>query len=227
VNNDSRYRYIERGYGSSVVLVPGWASDYRIFSLLDIPYNYILPLDYRPAGFPRSLARFLDRSGIEEVSILGWSLGGFSAAEFYSLYPKSVDKLILAGVRMKYDNITLAGVREGVARSLRGYLYAFYDKCFSSKEDMRWFKRELFGEYVSGFDKERLLSDLDYIKDFSFDITGLRKSGSVRIVHGDGDLIAPLESAAELKRRLPRAGFSVVEGAGHAVFMHEDFGSYL
>jgi len=38
----SEFRFFNRGFKDTLVLIPGWATDYRIFNSLDLSYNYLL-----------------------------------------------------------------------------------------------------------------------------------------------------------------------------------------
>ena len=38
-----KFKYIDRQKPETAVLVPGWATDYRIFDTLDLDYNYLMP----------------------------------------------------------------------------------------------------------------------------------------------------------------------------------------
>jgi len=76
------FKYLDRGSDKTIVLIPGWATDYRIFDSLNVKFNYLLPLDFSPDTFENVILNALEEKGIEKVSLFGWSLGAFLAAEF-------------------------------------------------------------------------------------------------------------------------------------------------
>jgi len=83
----------------SVVLLPGWATDGRIFEGVLPGVTAVTTGPLRPEGFPRRLAAFLDRAAPGPVAVVGWSLGGFLAAEFAREYPDRVRRVVLVGIR--------------------------------------------------------------------------------------------------------------------------------
>mgnify|MGYP000441831962 CR=1 FL=1 len=66
----------------SMVLLPGWATDGRIFEGVLPGVTAVTTGPLRPDRFSRRLAAFLDRTARGPVTVVGWSLGGFLAAEF-------------------------------------------------------------------------------------------------------------------------------------------------
>ena len=78
--------FINRGYKENLVLVPGWATDWRIFDGLDLNYNYISLIEFSPLNFTDGLSQYLENKSINKVSMLGWSMGAFLAADFTVKY---------------------------------------------------------------------------------------------------------------------------------------------
>jgi pimeloyl-ACP methyl ester carboxylesterase len=86
---------------AGLVLVPGWASDWRIFNSLNLEFDYLVPLDFSPFSFEKGLLRALKKKS-GRVSLFGWSLGGFTAAGFAAKYPALIDELMLVSIRRRY-----------------------------------------------------------------------------------------------------------------------------
>ncbi|MEE8359767.1 MAG: alpha/beta hydrolase, partial [Candidatus Omnitrophota bacterium] len=128
----NRFDYINRGEVRTLVLIPGWASDSRIFGTLDLSYNYFVPENFSHFNFKESLLDAMEERGIKKISLFGWSLGGFLAQEFAMEYPDIIDRLILVSVRKGYKEEELSEIRKNLKRSKEGYLYKFYSQCFSS-----------------------------------------------------------------------------------------------
>ncbi|NQT28027.1 MAG: alpha/beta hydrolase, partial [Candidatus Omnitrophica bacterium] len=148
------FKYLDRGSDKTIVLIPGWATDYRIFNLLNIKFNYLLPLDSSPFSFEANLLKALEEKRIKKVSLFGWSLGGFLAAEFSIMHPKLVKELILVSIRKKYKQEEITGIKELLKKSKKGYLYRFYGQCFSKQMSLSWFKKNLLKTYCEDFDLE-------------------------------------------------------------------------
>jgi len=217
------YRYVDRGYRDTMALIPGWAIDHRVFTPLDIRYNYLLPVSFSPFTFEKDLRGALIRYKLSRISLLGHSMGGFAASEFTSRHRDLVDRLFLVSVRRRYPSEGLGEIRRHLNKSKRGYLYKFYNECFSNSEEMRWFKGDLLKKYCKELDLDRLLETLDYLEGAEVKPESLKGVKKLVIVHGDRDRIAPIEEAAAIKEHLPDAGFACIRDAGHMPFLKKGF----
>ncbi|MDP2912436.1 MAG: alpha/beta fold hydrolase [Candidatus Omnitrophota bacterium] len=56
----SQFRFIDRGYEDSMLLIPGWAADSGIFEPLDLPFNYFLPENISPLIFDEEFIKSAD-----------------------------------------------------------------------------------------------------------------------------------------------------------------------
>src|SRR3989338_10238336 len=134
ISAKSKFKAVNRGFKDTIVLVPGWATDYRIFYNLDLNYNYLLPVDFSPAGFADSLSEFLDTLSIGRVSLFGWSQGGFLASDFASHNAGKINELVLAGIRKRYDCKALEEIKLKLTKNKKAFLYKFYLDCFSAAD---------------------------------------------------------------------------------------------
>jgi len=221
------FKYVNRDCRDSIVLIPGWATDYRIFDSLDLKFNYLLPTDFSPLTFEEGLLCALKENGIKKVSLFGWSQGGFIAGDFASKHADLINELILVGIRKEYKNEELAKVREALNKNKKGYLYKFYTMCFCEKEDMARFKRGLLKDYCDELSLDYLVATLDYLENGRIKPELLNSIKRIRIVHGEHDNIAPIEEAMDIKRGLPSSEFITVKGAGHIPFLKKGFDEYL
>jgi len=214
----NKFKYINRHHKKDIVLLPGWATDHRIFEKLDIAYNYILPVEFDPDSLPYDLAQYLQNNDFRSVSIYGWSLGGFAGADFAVKYPYMVDELILVGVKERYEEKGIEKVEGLIAANKKAYLYKFYRECFSPQEQekFKWFKENLMGSYLD-IDSEVLFNGLEYLKKTPIDAKKL--SGlNVTLVYGANDKIIPAGEIMSLKSRMPGAKFVFKEECGHLAF---------
>ena len=216
-------KYIDRGAQDTMVLIPGWATDYRIFNMLELPFNYLLPLDFSPAVFNEKLIRQLKERSISKVSVFGWSLGGFMASDFAARYPELVDRLILISIRDSYTKEEISHIKDYLRKNKRGYLYKFYTSCFSKDDDISWFRKNLLKEYCEMFNLDYLISTLDYLADRRIDTGPLREIERIEFIHGEHDKIAPIKEARQVLTRLPQAKFIRIENAGHMPFFNKGF----
>ena len=224
ISSPSKFKLVERGFKDTIVLVPGWATDHRIFSTLELSYNYLLPLLVRPFCFREDLSEFLNKESIDKVSLFGWSSGGFLAADFAALNPQKVDALILVSIRRKFPLPGLKMVERYLEKNKKAYLYKFYLECFSKteKEELAWFKNNLLGIYLEENEMESLLDGLDYLAQASIVPESLKSIRKIKIVHGLKDKIAPPKEALEIKEAL-EADFVSLFDAGHLPFLNQGF----
>jgi pimeloyl-ACP methyl ester carboxylesterase len=208
----------------SMVLLPGWATDGRIFEGVfpGVPAVTTGPL--RPEGFSRRLAAFLDRAARGPVTVVGWSLGGFLAAEFAREYPDRVRRVVLVGIRREYPEGDVAGVLRSFSADPGGCLSGFYAQCFypSQIPAYRRFRAGLQVAYLREMDGGALREGLSYL-------AGARLSGEtlpacpVTIVHGGKDVVASFAEAEGVAREGGNATFHPLPGAAHAAFLADGF----
>lgn len=218
----TKFSYIDRGFQDTIVLIPGWASDYRIFNSLNLQYNYLLPIDFHPAEFEKTLLDILKENDIRTVSMLGWSLGSFVAAEFASRYTGLVSKLILVSIRARYSIDEIERIKKYISRSKKAYLNQFYMECFYNRENMTWFKKNLLDDYCKGFETTYLLDTLEYLKAARINTELLNGIKKIKIIHGKDDKIAPFEEAISVSEEFEKGEFLAVENAGHIPFLEKD-----
>jgi len=224
----SKFKLVKRGFKDTIVLVPGWATDHRIFSTLELPYNYLLPVGLRPFRFKEDLLEFLNKRSLDKVSLFGWSSGGFLASDFAAGNPQKVDALILVSIRRKFPLSGLKAVRRYLEKNRKAYLYKFYLECFSKteKEERSWFKNNLLESYLKENNIESLIDGLDYLVQARIVPGSLKGLKKIKIVYGRQDKIAPFKEAKELQEALG-ADFVSLPDAGHLPFLDQEFSKKL
>ncbi|MEW6719839.1 MAG: alpha/beta fold hydrolase [Thermodesulfobacteriota bacterium] len=213
------------GAAPSLVLLPGWATDSRVFDgLFPGVASARVSGSLRPDGFHDRLAAFLDGAARNPVTVIGWSLGGFLAAEFAARHPGRVRRLVLVGVRKRYPAADVEAARERLLSDREGCLSDFYAQCFfpSRMKEYRRFRSGLQAEYLREMDDEALLSGLSFLSGAVLSAEDL-PACPVTIVHGERDVVAPASEAEELARESGRAAFRLLAGAPHAAFLDERF----
>jgi len=208
----------------SVVLLPGWATDGRIFEGVfpGVPAVTTGPL--RPDRFSRRLAAFLDRAARGPVAVVGWSLGGFLAAEFAREYPDRVRRVVLVGIRREYPEGDVATVLRSLAADPGACLSAFYAQCFypSQIPAYRRFRAGLQPAYLREMDEGVLREGLSFLAEARLSGDALPPC-PVAIVHGEKDVVAPLAEAEGIARESGNATFHPLRGAAHAAFLADGF----
>ncbi len=219
------FKFIDRSQKDSLVVIAGWAFDSRVFTSLDLPYNYLLFEDDSAESFESQLKETLAKNDIEKISLLGWSQGAFTACEFACRNSKLIEEVILISLRKRYQKQGLNDIKKLLAKNQKAYLYSFYKQCFCAdeQESYRWFKDQLLNDYVTNFSTEELTNGLDQLGEGNIDIENLKKLKNIKIVHGSQDAIAPITESLEIAEALPHAKFIEFENTGHLPFLREDF----
>lgn len=221
----SEFKFLDRGFKDILVLIGAWATDYRIFDELKLDYNYLLTTKLSFSDFNQELLNKLHELKAEKVSLFGFSLGGFIAAEFAAKYPQKIAELILVGVRRNYEPKILENIKLEIQKNKRTWLYKFYLNCFSraDKQGLSWFRKNLLKEYQDSLSLDELICGLDYLAGRMLSARDLTKIRNIRIFHGNDDIIAPIEEALEIKSGLPEAKFVPLANAGHLPFLNHLF----
>jgi pimeloyl-ACP methyl ester carboxylesterase len=254
-----QFNYQNRGCSRDLVLIPGWATDVRIFEPLlgsdtsasqisnplefdtapaeaspsvipakagiHLPYNYILPTHIIPETFSKDLHHWLNENHRSNVSLLGWSMGGFLAADFARQFPSQVNELFLLSVRQTFDPKGLDTIRQLLQKDRRVYLYGFYTQCFRHcpADHLSRFKRSLFKPYIETMNPDDLLHGLDYLADATIDTAALSAIPDVHFFHGELDEITPIAEAQALASQIGNATFRTFPNLGHIIFYDPSF----
>lgn len=212
----SEFRWLDRGFKETLVLIPGWATDYRIFYDLDWGYNYFFAVRCSPLNFVRQLKEALDKLSLNKVSILGWSQGAFLSADFAQGYPEYINKCFLLSIRKRFDSDRLKEIERKLKKNKRAYLYKFYETGFSpKKEDFAQFKKYLLKDYLNGMELKDLIEGLNYLSQAEIKTQSLAKIERITIIHGREDKVAPFEEAKDIAKGLPQAEFVPLDKTGH------------
>jgi pimeloyl-ACP methyl ester carboxylesterase len=244
-----RVHYVEEGHGPATALIHGlggFAESWRH----NIPelarHGRVIALDLpgfgrsgKPrreytAGFlARALDAFLRALGVEQVRLVGHSLGGAVASRYALEYPERVERLALLGAAVPgfdlrpswvYRTLSLPGVGEVLASFLtRGICAKGLERCFAQPdpEEIRFFVEHEFTARTSLDGRAAYLSLLRTVKD---DFTtgaeayraGLGRLGrNVLVVHGREDRVVPLAHARRVAEGLGVAEPRWLDGCGH------------
>jgi len=212
------------GGDPSMVLLPGWATDGRIFEGVLPGVTAVTTGPLRPDRFTTRLAAFLDLTARGPVTVVGWSLGGFLAAEFAREYPDRVRRVVLVGIRRGYPEGDVAKILRSLSDDPGSCLSDFYAQCFfpSQMSAYRRFRARLQAAYLREMDAGVLREGLSYL-------ASARLSGEtlpacpVAIVHGEKDVIAPFAEAEGVAREGGSATFHPLPGTAHAAFLADGF----
>lgn len=231
LKKEKSYRYIEVGQGKPMVILHGLMGGLSNFDAViqyfgNKGYRVIIPelpiysmslLKTNVRSFAKFLHDFINYKGLEEVILLGNSLGGHIALYHTKLYPEKIKALIITGSSGLYESAmgsgyTKRGDYDVIKKKAQD---VFYDPAIATKD--------IVGEvYASVNDRNKLIKTLAIAKsairhNMSKDLPNLNLP--VCIIWGKNDGVTPPEVADEFHELLPDSELFWIDKCGHAAMM--------
>jgi pimeloyl-ACP methyl ester carboxylesterase len=161
----------------------------------------------------------LDVLGLEKVHLVGYSLGGWIAAEFASFYPKRLRSLTL---------ITPAGLRivdKPIPNPVAMMPDSFFDLIFNDKANMHEVLPDFedFEEIVHSYGEGTTLARLAWNPQYNLKLEHRlrRVTAPVLIVKAEDDRLIPGEMADRYAELLPDSRVETIPGTGHAIAVEQ------
>jgi pimeloyl-[acyl-carrier protein] methyl ester esterase len=234
------------GDGPVLVLLHGWGMSSLVFAPLMQRLSRcrrIIAPDLRGHGhshggpgyalgdFAADIEQCLNLAGVEEIALLGWSLGGMVALEMVERLGERLKKLILIsttpcfvqrdgwphGQPASRVNALSRRFRRDPAAALEGFFLQQFDGETKQGSLVQTCKHELFDLAPlplasAGLGGLSTLCDAD-LRELS------PRCLPTLIMHGRCDAIIPPAAGEYLARRLPEAQWKLLDGVGHAPFI--------
>jgi 3-oxoadipate enol-lactonase len=178
------------------------------------------PLDF--SDFARDLARVLDHFNSARAHLVGLSMGGMIAMDFYSRYPERVATLTICDSLPGFNHLTPEQRREFVRLRQEPLLNGQEPKDIAPSV-----AETLIGKSARPGSFERLVASMSalhkesYLKTISGGASYQRHfelekfAAPTHVVVGDEDRLTPPEMSRQMAARIPGARLTVIEGAGH------------
>ncbi len=234
--NGINLAYTRRGKGTPLMLIHGYPLDHtswdEVASLLESQFDLIMPdvrgfgqsttveTPYTISDMADDLAGLLDHLGIKTIALAGHSMGGYIALAFSKKYPQRVSGLGLVASQAAADSPegkdrryqTAADVAQKgvgiVAEAMTPKLSANARvQAFVRAVIVRQTPSAVIGALQAMAERENLMSHLSSV------------IFPVVLIHGNADVLIPIERAKEIKAVLPSARFIEVLDAGHMPMM--------
>ena len=225
------YNYLEKGEGEVIILLHGLmgglsnfkdvisffsSKNYKVI-IPELPI-YSLPLkETTVTAFSDFLEKFIEYKNLDNVILLGNSLGGHIGLVYSNKNPNFVKSLILTGSSGLYENSMGESYpkRENYDYIKRKTEEVFYNPNVATKEIVD----EVF-ETVNNRDK--LVRTLSIAKsairhNMSNDLPNIKTP--TLLIWGENDLVTPPEVAVEFKSLLPNSELTWIKKCGHAPMM--------
>lgn len=243
--------YEDYGIGKPVVLIHGWplsgrSWEYQIPVLVEAGYR-VITYDRRGFGkssqpwegyeydtFTSDLHQLLEQLELQNVTLVGFSMGGGEVARYISTYGADrIQKAVFAGAVPPYlyksedhpegalDDATIEAFKSGVINDRLAFLDEFTKGFFAAgdrtdlvSEPFRLYNWDIAaGASPKGtLDCITAFSKTDFRKDLEkFNIPTL-------IIHGDSDATVPYEYSGKLTHEaIPNSKVSLIKGGPHGL----------
>jgi len=237
----SKIRYLEEGTSKNTLVllhglgasaerwedvIPLFAKKFRVIvpDLIGFGYSDKPTIDYATDYFSEFMSKFVEKVGIKEMSIIGFSLGGQISAEFIINQNVDVKKLVL---------VSPSGIMKHSTTALNTYisaaLYPNTDSALNAFQVMSASKN-VNEKIVSGFIERMELPNAKMA--FMSTLLGLSNSKVITeklqlitiptlIVWGENDPVIPIEYAQSFISGINDCRFYKMIGCGHTPYAEE------
>ncbi len=235
LKKEKSYSYIEVGEGTPIIVLHGLMGGLSNFDSVtnyfsQKGYRVIIPelpiysmslLKTNVKSFAKYLHDFIEFKELDEVILLGNSLGGHIGLYHTKLYPKKVKGLIITGSSGLYESAMGGGYtkRSDYEVIKKKAQDVFYDPEVATKE--------IVDEvYETVNDRNKLIKTLAIAKsairhNMAKDLPNMKTPTC--IIWGKNDTVTPPEVAVEFDELLPDSELFWIDKCGHAAMMeHPD-----
>jgi len=238
---EGKFKYIEKGEGTAIIILHGLMGGLSNFHgvtehfpkkgykvlIPELPIYDMPMVKTTVKNFAKYLDSFIKFKELNNVILLGNSLGGHIGLLYTKLYPQNVKALVITGSSGLYesamgDGYPRRGDYEFIKKKAEG---VFYDPAVATKEIVD----EVF-ETVN--DRMKLVKTLAIAKsairhNMSKDLA--KMPTPTCIIWGENDNVTPPNVANEFYELLPDSDLFWIEKCGHAPMMEhpEEFNTIL
>ena len=248
--------YVDTGSGPVVLFIHGILGSHRqwehLIDMMDDDHRVVLPDlfghgesakplgDYSLSAHAAAMRDLLDHLGIERVTLVGHSLGGGIAMQFFYLFPERVERLVLVSsgglgreVNLLLRSATLPGAAQVLSVIASAPVLSRVEALGRGASKVGWRPGADVGAIWRGFsslgDRESrsaFLATTRAVIDFGGQSISAHDhlEGALpipmMIVWGSKDRMIPASHARSVEKELPDCRVEIFEGAGH--FPHLD-----
>lgn len=238
---DNKYNYIEKGEGTPIIvlhgLMGGLSNFEGVFNYFpEKGYKVIIPelpiysmniLKTNVKSFAKYVKDFITYKELDQVILLGNSLGGHIGLYHTKMYPEKVAGLVITGSSGLYENAM------GDSYPRRGDYDYIQKKAEAVFYDPKVATKEIVDEvYAMANDRLKLVKTLAIAKsairhNMAKDLPKMQTPTC--IIWGRNDQVTPPEVAEEFHKLLPNSELYWIDKCGHAPMMEhpEEFNTHL
>jgi len=203
-----------------------WAYQTKYFSETNNVVSLELPGHGRSAGkggstieyYTDLIRQFFDVMELDNLVIVGHSMGGVVSLDFSFTFPERVKALVLVATSAKFDIPTQK------LMELKNDMESIFGSLEKAKEKMKDIDERLVTN-----DMMVLLGDVMAIKKYN----GVSHLSELKmptlVVAGAEDILAPVSYAEQLHANIKHSALRIIENAGHMVMVeaHQEFNAVL
>lgn len=241
LKKEGKFSYIEVGHGTPLIVLHGLMGGLSNFSgvtdhfsqkgykvlIPELPIYSMSLLKTTVKSFAKFLEEFIEFKKLDQVILLGNSLGGHIALLHTKLYPSKVKALVITGSSGLYEN----AMGDGYPK--RGDYEFIKKKSEDVFYDPKIATKEIVDEvYATVNDRAKLVKTLAIAKsairhNMAKDLPGMKTPTC--IIWGKNDAVTPPNVAEEFNRLLPDSSLFWIDKCGHAPMMEhpEEFNRLL
>ncbi len=237
-----KIHYVEAGSGPVVILIHGLGADhtswaptiaplaekFRVIALDQIGFGRSDKpvINYRVGTLVDFLNGFYKELKIDRASLVGNSLGGFTAAAFALKHPEKVERLVLVdaagfavpkGTDPNAFNVLNPSTREGIKQVMS---LVFYNKQMFENDaviDTLYAQKMARGD---GYTVQRFIESIMRGEDVLDGKLSALKTPTL-IVWGREDLLTPLDGGQRFQKEIANSALFIIEKCGHVPQMEK------
>lgn len=221
------------GEGENVFFLHGlggniynWAYQTKYFSETNNVVSLELPGHGRSSGkggsaieyYTELIRQFLDMMGLENLVIVGHSMGGVVCLDFAFKYPERVKALVLVATSAKFD------IPAQKLMELKNDMESIFGSLDKAKEKMKDIDERLVTN-----DMMVLLGDVMAVRKYD-GVARLRElKMPVLVIGGADDVLAPVAYSEQLHANIKHSQLKIIENVGHIVMVEapQEFNALL
>lgn len=230
IKQSGKFKYVEEGSGQSLVLLHGLFGALSNFKdLIDyfkekytvyipmLPLYDLTNLDTSVSGLAKHVARFIEHKGLQDVHLLGNSLGGHIALVYALKHPERVKTITLTGSSGLFEN----GMGETYPK--RGDKDYIRKKVELTFYDPNSATTELVDEVYNIVNNRLKAVKIIYLAKSAIrhhlgeELQNIKQP--VCLIWGKNDTITPPMVAHEFEKLLPNSELHWIDKCGHAPMM--------
>ncbi|MCK8490527.1 MULTISPECIES: alpha/beta fold hydrolase [Spirosoma] len=252
--NDVKLFYQDLGTGNPVVLIHGWPLSHSMwdYQLAELPAHGMRVIAYDRRGFGKStqtwdgydydtlaadLKAVLDTLDLQNVTLVGFSMGGGEVARYMSRYGGArVSKVAFVSAVTPYllktednpdgvDQSVFDEITENLQKDRADFLQTFGKQFYgvgllSKPVSQAHLDGDFYRAYEASYRATLDCANAFATTDFRDDLTQIHVP--TLVIHGDDDKTVPIEASGErTANAIPSAQYIVYDGAPHGLYVTE------